>query len=207
MLKTKSVKEPKLFLKSILFNPGCLGMLLPHAYRVSMKKLTLMTLTFFSLSLYGAPRPGLWEIKTDMKSQDKKADEAQAKMKEALKNLTPAQRKQMEKMMGKSGVSITEDGAMKMCFTEESVKTIENQTKNSVDTKCETNILEKSDKKMKTKFVCEDGTTGTATWNFISDSQYTTTIVAKNSQGDTSEIVHRAKFKGKDCGDVRPFGK
>jgi hypothetical protein len=173
-----------------------------------MKNLTLVTLTtLISLSAYSAPKPGLWEVKTIMKSQDKSASDAQAKMKEALKDLTPAQRKQMEKMMGKSGVGFGEDGSMKICFTEESVKTIEDQTKNSLDSKCETKITEKNSKFFKTKFKCEDGTTGTGTWNFISDSQYTSTIVAKNSQGETSEILHKAKFQGKDCGDIKPFGK
>lgn len=172
-----------------------------------MKKIITFTLTIMTLSAYAAPRPGLWEIQTELKSQDKRAQEAQAKMKEAMKDLTPAQRAQMEKMMGKSGIAMSEDGAMKLCFTEESVKTIEKQTKNSVDSKCSTKILEKSGKKMKTSFTCEDGTTGTGTWNFISDKKYKTTIVAKNSQGETSQIVHNAKYLGKDCGDVRPFGQ
>lgn len=172
-----------------------------------MKKIILITFSLFSLTVSAAPKPGLWEIDTELKSQDKRAAQAQAKMKEAMKDLTPAQKAQMEKMMGKTGIAMSEDGAMKICFTEESVKTIENQTKNSMDSKCSTKVIERSSKKMKTSFTCEDGTTGTGTWDFISDSKYKTTILAKNSQGETSTIVHNAKFLGKDCGSVQPFGK
>jgi len=172
-----------------------------------MKKLTILTLTFLTFTASAAPKPGLWKIETDIKSQDKRAAEAQAKMKEAMKDLTPAQRAQMEKMMGKSGIAMSEDGAMKLCFTEESVKTLEDQTKNSVDSKCTTKVLTKSSKKMKTSFTCEDGTTGTGTWDFISDKKYKTTIVAKNSQGETSQVVHNAQYLGKDCGNIQPFGK
>lgn len=172
-----------------------------------MKKLIIVALSLTTFTSLAAPRPGLWEIKTELKSQDKKAQDAHAKMKEAMKDLTPAQKAQMEKMMGKSGVALADDGAMKLCFTEESVKTLENQTKNSVDSKCSTKILEKSPKRMKTSFTCEDGTTGTGTWNFISDKKYKTTIVAKNSQGETSEVIHDAKYLGKDCGKIQPFAQ
>lgn len=172
-----------------------------------MKKLTILTLSLLTLSSYAAPKPGLWEVETEIKSQDKGAAEAQAKMKEAMKDLTPAQKAQMEKMMGKSGIAMGDNGGMKICFTEESVKTIENQTKNSVDSKCSTKVIERNPTKMKTSFTCEDGTTGTGTWDFISDSKYKTTIIAKNSQGESSTIVHNAKFLGKDCGSVQPFGK
>lgn len=172
-----------------------------------MKNTLLFALLFSSLSAYAAPRPGLWEIQTEVKSQDPRAAEAQAKMKEAMKDLSPAQRVQMQKMMGKTGLAIGNDGVMKFCFTEESVKSLENQTKDSVDSKCDTKITERNSKRLRTTFTCEDGTTGTGSWDFASDSRYTSTIVAKSPKGETSEIVHRAKFLGKDCGDVKPFGK
>jgi len=83
-----------------------------------MKILPFILSTGFALTLLGSNfanavaiglKPGLWEVSTKMKRGDKEFD-PQAEMKKSFEKMSPDQRKKMEAMMGKSGMSRSEAG-------------------------------------------------------------------------------------------------
>lgn len=150
-------------------------------------------------------KPGLWEIKTKMKSAKGETTDPMAHMKEAMAKMPPAQRKQMEAMMAKNGTVFGGEG-IKTCYTKESLNddaALMNQKKGP--SKCTTKILEKSSSKTKMEFSCEDGSKGTGEWNFSGNEKYNGVMKLTTAKGQTSEILHDANFISSDCGNVKPI--
>lgn len=74
----------------------------------------------------GAPklRPGLWEHATTMKSQTGQMESAMQQMQASLASLPPEQRKMMEEMMAKQGLSAGLGGAgrsARVCLTQQDI--------------------------------------------------------------------------------------
>src|SRR6478735_8072302 len=71
-------------------------------------------------------KPGLWEIHNKM-AGNAEMDQAMADMQKELASMSPAERKQMEAMMGKQGLKIGGPAAgggmsVQMCMTKEMVE-------------------------------------------------------------------------------------
>ena len=143
-------------------------------------------------------KPGLWEVQTST-SVDGKNVNASQKMGEMMKGMAPAQRKQMEKMMGAKGVQLTENG-VKVCHSEASMD--ENQI-NDPQNNCEIKDRKNLADGIKFDIHCKNGN-GTAEYHRTSDTSYKGFNEFQTAKGK-SRTNFTGKFVSADCGDVKPL--
>jgi hypothetical protein len=167
-----------------------------------MNKILIATF-FISMNSYAALNmsAGLWELDVKVKTKGKERD-PRAEIQKALAKMAPEQRKKMESIMASMGAGVSSDGAIKVCYSQEMIKKNSLTPEGKVKS-CKTSVTTVSPEKMITKFNCEDGTTGVATWNMESNEKLTG-LVEMNKKGEDSTISYKGKFVNKDCGAIRP---
>lgn len=152
--------------------------------------------------------PGLWQIENKM-GGNPEMEKAMAQMQAQLAAMPPAQRKQMEAMLGKSGVSMGSSGAMsvKVCITPEMSERQQLPTQTQGD--CTTKIASRTGNTIKITFVCTNPpSSGEGLYTFESDKAYTMKMAVKSqAEGKTQNITMDAKGKwlSADCGSVKPI--
>ncbi len=152
-------------------------------------------------------KPGLWESTSKMGGSPE-LNKAMAQMQQQMANMPPEQRKQMESMMGKSGIGMGAGGmTVKMCLTQEMID--RGQVQRQQQGNCKTTITEKTSQSMKMNFSCTDPvSSGEAVYTFQGDKAYTMTMriatAAKGAASATS-IDSSGKWLGSDCGEVKPI--
>lgn len=153
-------------------------------------------------------KPGLWEINQKM-GGNPEMDKAMAEMQKQLASMPPAQRKQMEAMMGKNGMGVAPGGgfSLKVCITPEMAARAEmpSQTEGN----CTSTITSRSASALKTKFVCTNPpSSGEGTYVFNGDKAYTMKMVmqsARNGKPETMTVEGQGKWLSTDCGTVKPI--
>ena len=154
--------------------------------------------------------PGLWENSMSMKSGNAEADAAMAKMKDEMARMPPQQRKMMEDMMAKQGVSIGAAGqaiTARVCITPEMAAREEMPQQHEGD--CKQTSKERSGNTMRIKFACtgQHASSGEGEYTFISDKQHKGRTVV-NSMVDGKprrmEMEHSGKWLAADCGNLKP---
>ena len=157
------------------------------------------------------PRPGLWEVTQKMVGNPK-ADAAMAQMQQQMAAMSPEQRKMMQDMLAKQGLSMpgaAPGGGMTMryCLTPEMAARQEPPP--AAEGKCQTKVVERSASGMKMSFKCtEPPSSGDSTLRFNGDSGYTSvTNVTTQVQGRTERatIEGSARWIGASCGAVKPM--
>ena len=100
-------------------------------------------------------KPGLWEMTNKMQGGAGEMDKAMAEAQKALADLPPEQRKMMQDMMAKQGVTIgtSASGAMsiKMCITKDM---IDNNEVSAPTGDCKTTNSPRVGNSMKVSYVC-----------------------------------------------------
>lgn len=153
-------------------------------------------------------RPGLWSIENKV-GGNPEMDKAMAQMQAQLAAMPPAQRKQMEAMMGKSGVSMAAGGAMavKACLTAEMVERQQMPTQTQGD--CTSKIESRTGNTLKISFTCTNPvSSGQGVYTFESDKAYTMKMAIKSQEGgQTRNMTMDAKgqWLSADCGNVKPI--
>mgnify|MGYP006144956407 CR=1 FL=1 len=155
-------------------------------------------------------RPGLWDIQHKM-GGDPEIDRAMAEMQKQLAAMPPAQRKQMEAMMGQQGVSMAPGSkggmALKICITPEMAARQEMPSQTEGD--CTTTIHSRSASTLKMSYVCKNPpSSGEGTYTFSSDTAYTMKMVMKTTrQGKPASMTMegQGKWLSADCGTVKPM--
>lgn len=153
-------------------------------------------------------KPGLWEVQSKM-GGDPEMEKAMAQMQKQLAAMPPAQRKQMEAMMGKQGVSVNAGGGMtmKICITPEMAARQQMPTQTQGD--CTTNVGSRSGSTMKMSFVCKNPPSkGEGTYTLQGDTGYNThmTIEAlRDGKPHVTTIDGQGKWLSADCGAVKPI--
>jgi hypothetical protein len=128
-----------------------------------------------------------------------------------MASMPPEQRKLMEEMMAKQGVSIgagTGGGMLvKMCITPEMAARQEMPSQTEGD--CTTTITSRSASVLKMNFVCKNPpSTGEGTYTFSGDTAYTMKMVMKSMQDGKPHnmtIDGQGKWLSKDCGTIKPI--
>lgn len=154
-------------------------------------------------------KPGLWEV-TSKVSGSPETDKAMADMQKQMAGMPPEQRKQMEAMMGKQGMSFSGPAGamvMKSCVTKEMVE----QSQLPVQTRgtCTSTTSEKTSTSMKFSYACTNPPSiGQGQFNFLNDRSFTskmklTTTVQGKQESTTVEGA--GKWLGTDCGQVKPI--
>jgi len=150
-------------------------------------------------------KPGLWEVAMERNGAAQKIPD----MSERLKSMSPEQRKQVEAMMKQHGVDMSGGlGKLRICLNKDSLDQGRWQGRGEGDTRCKTDVSERSNTSWKWHSVCTDPqseTTGEAL--FANAENYTvksTTTMAWQGQTKTTQTTIRSKWLGGDCGDVKP---
>ena len=152
--------------------------------------------------------PGLWQIENRM-GGNPELEQAMAQMQKQLAAMPPDQRKQMEAMMGKSGVSMASNGAMsvKVCITPEMASRQQLPTQTQGD--CTSKIDSRSGNTMKISFSCTNPvSSGEGVYNFASDKAYTMKMRFKTQEGGKTQNMTmdaRGQWLSADCGSVKPI--
>ena len=159
-------------------------------------------------ALAQSTKPGLWEITSKM-GGSAEMDKAMAQMQQQMASMPPAQRKQMEDMMAKQGVSVGATGkaiTARVCITPEMASRDEMPQH---DGNCKQTSKERSGNTVRFKFACtgKEATSGEGEYTFISDKQHKgRTVVNSTAKGkpERMEMEHSGKWIAADCGDLKP---
>ncbi len=167
--------------------------------------LSLLVLTSPAFAGLGA-KPGKWKLETQISQDGKSMGDPMAKMREAMKDMSPAQRKQMEEMMAKMTktnpdmpkVGFDKNG-MTICYTKEMLDGDLGLKKQQEDQKCKVSDLEKSSSSMSMKFKCEDGAYGDTKWKVTDPTHMSGVTNIVTGQGKKSEVRFKAEFLSAKC--------
>ncbi len=180
--------------------------------KLSTPLLAAFTLALATGAAAQTTKPGLWEITNKMQSSSGEMEKAMANMEKQLAGMSPEQRKQMQDMMGKQGMSMgagTGGGmSMKMCITKEMAERNEMPQQQQGD--CKTTQSPRSGNTMKISYVCtQPPSSGEGVMTFNGDTAYTmkmatTTTVKGKSEKMTMDAS--GKWLSADCGSIKPIG-
>ena len=150
-------------------------------------------------------KPGLWEVAMERDGAVQKMPD----MSERLKSMSPEQRQRIEAMMKQHGVDMSGGpGKLRICLNKDSLDQGRWQGRGEGDTRCKTDVLDRSSTSWKWHSVCTDPqseTTGEAL--FANPENYTvksTTTMTMQGQTKTTQTTIHSKWLGGDCGDVKP---
>jgi hypothetical protein len=153
-------------------------------------------------------KPGLWEINTKMQA-DGKMGQDMAKAQQRMASMPPEQRKMMEDMMAKQGVSIGSGGpgsiGTKVCMTRE--MTERNEFPSQKDG-CKQTASPRSGNTMKISFTCTNPpSSGEGQITFVSPESYTMNMTMTTAAGGNPQKVNMdaaGKWLSADCGTLKP---
>ncbi len=155
-------------------------------------------------------KPGLWEMQHKM-GGNPQMDQAMAQMQKQMAAMTPAQRKQMEAMMGQQGVSMPSPGtgggmAMKVCITPEMAARSELPSQS--EGQCTSKVTSRSGNTLKMAFTCQNPpSSGEGTYTFSGDTAYTMKMVmttTRQGKPESMTMDGQGKWLSADCGAVKP---
>lgn len=171
--------------------------------------IALMSSTAFAQN--SGLKPGLWEytpISQTMDGRDMSAQiaSAQSKMQQALANMPPAQREQMQAMMGQKG--LLSGGVMQICIS----PTMAARDKPMVDAKgdCEPTRVSRSGNKTSFEINCttKEGTRAGKGESTVSGDTVTTRMdLASTDNRGNRHTMHseiQMKYLGPDCKGITP---
>lgn len=154
-------------------------------------------------------KPGLWEINNKMQSGSGQLEKGMTEMQQQMAAMPPEQRKMMQDMMAKQGVSMSPGAggamAMKICMTKEMVERNELPAQHG---DCKTTTSPRAGNSMKMSFVCtQPPSSGEGQVTFVSPEAYTMKMAMKSTvQGkpETMTMDGSGKWLSADCGAVKP---
>lgn len=155
-------------------------------------------------------KPGLWEInnKTQMGAG---TDNSMAQMQQQMASMPPDQRKMMEDMMAKQGLSMGSGArpgvlSVRVCITKEMA---ERDQMPSAYEGCQNTVLPRSGNSLKFSFRCTNPpSSGEGQTTFISPEEYTMKMTVNTAaQGKPEKISMdgSGKWLSADCGVVKPM--
>jgi hypothetical protein len=153
-------------------------------------------------------KPGLWEINNKMSGGQ--MDQAMADLQKQMAQMSPAERKQMEEMMGRQGVRMAPaaggGGGMtvQMCMTKEMVERNDMPMQDG----CRMTQHSRSGNTMKMAFACTNPpSSGEGQVTFSSPEAYTSKMTMRMQEKGKTETMTMdtaGKWLKADCGNVKP---
>lgn len=140
-------------------------------------------------------KPGLWE----MQVRSPELDQMRAQMQAQMAKMPPAQRAQMEAMMGQAGVGMGPGGATRVCVTPEMVK----QAPMAMPDKCK-GAWQVKGRLVSFEYSCQDGTQGRGETNYSSDTAFSGWVESASPRGK-QRIENTGRWVGADCGNIKPL--
>lgn len=174
------------------------------------------TILVLGLSLLAVPafagdmKAGLWEMKTMKQVVDGQDMRAQMQqMQQQMASLPPEQRKQMEAMMGRQGMSMGAGGATRMCISEEMAR--RDTPVVDPDGRCQPTKMSRSGSTVRYEIDCTMGGQrmvgkgeSTASGNTIHSRMDATTTDASGRH--TMQTESQMTYLGADCRGLAPIG-
>lgn len=155
-------------------------------------------------------KPGLWEMTQAMRGQagGKDVAAAQAQAQRELAALPPEQRKMVEAMMAKQGMSMPAGGnTVRVCISREMAERGQPPARQEGD--CKTEWSPRKGNTITTKFTCNNPpSTGEGTIVFNSSESYTMNMKVTQTRGgkpETMTLQSTSKWVGADCGNLKPL--
>jgi hypothetical protein len=155
--------------------------------------------------VFAAPgmKPGLWEFTSQMHSPDGKMEQAMAQAQKQMAAMPPEQRKMVEDMMAKHGVSMNGSGVTaKVCVTKEMAARNEApvQTKGN----CTTTRSPMVGNTMKMHFTCTNpASAGDGEITFQGDNAYHMHMTMTGKQAMSMDAD--GHYLGSACGSIAPM--
>jgi hypothetical protein len=176
-----------------------------------LPRLALLLSCAFAFPAYAQSiKPGLWEINNKSQSGDGKLEAAMVMLEQQLAAMGPEQRKAMEEMMARQGVSLGKAGSgisVKMCMTKEMAAQSELPIQTQGD--CKATRTKTGATTMAISFVCTNPPSrGEGVATFVSDTAYTMAMKVSGSlagQEQTMSFNARGSWLGADCGAIKPL--
>jgi hypothetical protein len=155
-------------------------------------------------------KPGLWEINNKM-GGSAEMDKAMAQMQQQMAGMPPAQRKQMEDMMAKQGMSMGAGSgggiSVKVCMTREMVERNEMAQPQQGD--CKSTASPRVGNTQKISFTCtQPPSSGEGQITFTSNEAYTMKMVTTTTVKGKPEkmtLEGSGKWLSADCGAIKPM--
>lgn len=161
-------------------------------------------------SLAQGTKPGLWEI-TNKMGGSAEMDQAMAQMQQQMASMPPAQRKQMEDMMAKQGMSMGAGAgggiSVKVCMTKEMVE--RNEMPPPQQGECKSTASPRIGNTQKISFSCtQPPSSGEGQITYTSNEAYTMKMVTTTTVKGKPEkmtLDGTGKWLSADCGAVKPM--
>lgn len=161
-------------------------------------------------ALAQSTKPGLWEIRHKM-GGSAEMDQAMAQMQQQMASMPPAQRKQMEDMLAKQGMSMGASAgggiSMKVCMTKEMAE--RNEMPQAQQGDCKSTASPRVGNTQKISFVCtQPPSSGEGQITFTSNEAYTMNMVTTTTVKGKPEkmtLDGSGKWLSADCGAVKPM--
>lgn len=172
--------------------------------------LALACLAFAGAAAGETLKPGLWEVTTQMKSGSGQMEAAMAQMQQQMAAMSPEQRRMMQEMMAKQGVSMGGGGpgamSARLCLTQEML------ARNEIPVQrgdCRTTQQSKSGNTLKMAFSCANPpSSGEAEISFAGAESYRSVVTVNTTAQGRSETMRMdggGKWLSADCGGVKPL--
>lgn len=151
--------------------------------------------------------PGLWENTVTMKSNDSGMNAAMAQAQQAMAALPPEQRKMMQDMMAKQGVSMGPKGnSVRACVSQAMV---DSDQLPQTEGKCTRQGMQRNGNTLKFSYTCAGDTpvSGEGEFTFIDSKSYTgrtVTQVTAMGKPQRMEGTVVGKWISADCGALKP---
>ena len=152
-------------------------------------------------------KPGLWEASSKVQGG---LGNQMATMQEQMAKMPPEERKMMQDMMAKQGVTMGAAGpgsiSSKVCLTKEM---IERNELPGTQGDCTSIPSPRIGNTMKTSFTCpKQGSSGEGQFTFVSPEAYTVKMsinTVTQGKSEKTDIDGAGKWLAKDCGTVKPI--
>ena len=155
-------------------------------------------------------KPGLWEISSIVQADGGTMAQEMAQMQKELADMPPEQRKMMQDMMAKQGVSIGTGGVAagtKVCMTKEMAQ--RNEISSGKED-CTHSTSPRSGNTMKFSIKCTNPpSSGEGQVTFVSPESYSVRVsMSTTEQGNVQKVNmdSAGKWLAADCGALKPAG-
>jgi hypothetical protein len=178
--------------------------------RLSAIAILAFTGSISSMSLAANMKAGLWEVNNKIHTANGQMEKVMTQMQAQMATMPPEQRKMMEDMMAKHGVSMAGPGPgggtlVKMCVSQEMAARADMPMQQKGNcTSTHTPVVGGT---MKMSFTCTSpASSGEGQITFSSDTAYTMTMNVNSSvKADTMNMEMSGKWLGADCGNIKPI--
>jgi hypothetical protein len=171
--------------------------------------LAFATVTLAANASAQTMKPGLWELKHQMKSSDGETERAMAQAQQQMANMPPEQRKMMQEMMAKQGVKMGGGGpggmTVQTCVTKEMAE------RNEVPAQqgdCKTTKQQRSGNTTTVAFTCTNPpSSGESQFTLVSSEAYTIKSVLNqviDGKPRQMNVEGSGKWLSADCGSIKP---